>query len=202
MHSPQRPAFESITNSQTFKQWYWLKTELVAICKQSGLPYAGAKATLMERIAYALDHQGAVQPNPKAAPKPASRFNWAKATLSPQTPITDNISFGPNFRRFMTQQIGPGFTCTSEFMAWVKAHPGHTLQAAIDHWHTLAARHQDPAFKRPIAPMNMYNQYMRDFLAHYPDKGPADARHFWLLKKLQPTTNGRVQFAPADVQLT
>ena len=172
---------------------------MVAICKQAGLPAVGRKFELRDRIMFALDNNGQIQPTTKK--KTRSKFNWAKAALNPETIITDNVSFGPNFRRFMKSQVGDQFSCHSDFMDWVKANAGKTLGQAVDVWHELEARKNDPEFRRVIADNNMFNQYTRDFLDDNPGKTIKEARKYWLLKKEQPMQDGFVKYHPADLGL-
>jgi len=196
-----RPDFPSIASGEEFNRWYWLKEEMVDILKAIGLPYTGGKFELRDRIMYALDHNGGLKPEQKKA-RPKSRFNWAREVLTPETVITDNVSFGPNFRRFMKGQIGPRFSCHSDFMDWVKEHPGKTLEEAVKAWEDLEARKDDPTFKRDIADHNMLAQYVRDFLADQPDKNLKDALHFWNLKRHLPMENGFVRYTSEDLDLT
>lgn len=196
----QRPDFENIKSGKEFNQWYWLKEEMVNICKQSGLPTNGRKFDLRDRIMYALDNDGKVKPAPQKK-KAKSKFNWAKAVLTLETPITDNVSFGPNFRRFMKAQIGNKFNCHSDFMDWVKENEGKTLADAIDQWHTLEKRKENPNFKRTIADNNMYAQYTRAFLEDNENKTLKDAKKYWLLKKQLPTTDGFVRYRRSDLEL-
>ena len=193
-----RPDFAEISSGDEFARWYWLKEELVAICKKTGLPHSGSKFVLQDRIRYALDHDGAVLPA-KPVSKKTSRFNWAKAELSLETVITDNVSFGPNFRRFMTAQIGPRFVCHGDFMAWVTAHVGQTLGDAVAAWEDLERRKDDPEFRREIADHNMYNQYVRDFMDDRPGTTLQEAEAHWRWKKQQPTTDGFVRYAKNDL---
>ena len=204
-----RPPFHSITSAAEFDSWYWLKAELVDICQASELPTTGNKRQLRERILYALEHDGAVMPEPASA-KPISTFDWAKAELTPETVITDNVSFGPNFRRFMQTQVSRKFSCTGEFMAWVRDNTGATLADAAAYWEALRARNKDPdsaagplphCFVRDIAEDNQYNRYTRAFLDDNPGLTPADARKYWLLKRAQPAPGGRVVYARGDLEL-
>ncbi len=194
-----RPDFENITSGAEFNTWYWLKEELVAICKNAGLPSQGRKFELRDRIIYALDNKGKLKPEVKTRKK--SKFNWAKATLTPETFITDSISFGPNFRNFMKRQIGDKFSCHSDFMDWVKANEDKTLAKAVEQWFALEARKKDPEFRRDIADNNMFNQYTRDFLDAYPEKTLKEARKYWLIKKALPMDNGFVRFEKTDLDL-
>jgi len=195
-----RPPFEEIKSGTEFNTWYWLKAELVEICKQAGLPSQGNKFELRDRIMYALDHKGQVKSEVKKR-KPTSTFNWAKSALTLETKITDNVSFGPNFRAFMKHHIGLKFSCHSDFMDWVKSNPGETLEKAIAQWKILENRKQQPGFKRDIAANNMYSQYTRDFLEDNPNKTLKDAKKYWLLKKELPMENGFVRYHNSDLKL-
>ncbi|MEO0895063.1 MAG: DUF6434 domain-containing protein [Bacteroidota bacterium] len=196
----EKPIITSIVSSEDFLNWYWLKEEMVLMCQHLNLPYSGRKFELRDRIAYALEHEGKLLP---AAPSPKkhSSFNWAKEELSPQTIITDNVSFGPNFRRFMKAQIGSKFSCHSDFMDWVKANPGKTLQDAVIKWVELEERKKDPSFKREIAANNMLAQYVRDFMAHHPESTLKEVLSIWKKKKKLPAANGFIRFAPEDRQV-
>lgn len=195
----KRPEFGDIKTGKEFNRWYWLKEELIAICKQAGLPAYGRKFDLRDRIMHALDNAGEVKKEQKK--RATFRFNWAKAELSLETIITDNVSFGPNFRKFMQGQIGSKFSCHSDFMDWVKSNEGKTLRQAVDKWHELEARKEDPNFKRVIADHNMYNQYTRDFLEDNPGKTLREARECWLIKKQLPTKDGFVRYDRDDINL-
>ncbi len=72
-----RPEFYIIKTAAEFNKWYWLKEEMVAICKTSGLPANGSKFQLRNRIMYALDNNGAKMPEPKLK-KVTAVYDWAK----------------------------------------------------------------------------------------------------------------------------
>ncbi|MEO1101758.1 MAG: DUF6434 domain-containing protein, partial [Pseudomonadota bacterium] len=110
----------------------------------------------------------------------------------------EGISFGPNVRGFFTDQIGRGFSCTSEFMAWVKSSPGRTLADAVEYWRVLEARKADPAFRREIAPDNQYNRYVRAFFDDNPEADMKTARACWLAKSRQ---RGQPVYARSDLKL-
>ncbi|HAA10261.1 MAG TPA: hypothetical protein DCE41_00660 [Cytophagales bacterium] len=194
-----RPPIEDIQTGAEFNRWYWLKVELVDLCKRMHLPSTGSKFLLRDRIMYALDHNGEVMPEAKN--RTISKFNWAKEVLTRETLITDNVTFGQNFRRFMKGQVGEKFSFHTDFMDWVKNHQGSTLGDAVEHWYSLEEQKKDPDFRNEIADHNMYNQYTRDFLEDNPTLLPADARKYWLLKKGLPTEDGFVRYVPSDLDL-
>ena len=185
-----RPKFEEIKTGSEFNRWYWLKEEMVDICKRAGLPTNGRKFDLRDRIMFALDNGGKVFAGSKKQKK-TSKFDWAKAELSLETVITDNVAFGPNFRR----------SCHSDFMDWVKSNVGKQLSDAADQWRALEKRKENPNFKRVIAANNMLAQYTRDFLADNKNKTLKDATRYWELKKQLPTKDGFVRYQRSDLEL-
>ena len=51
----ERPALDRNLDSKTFRDFYYLKEELVNFCRENGLPVSGGKMELADRIAYFLD---------------------------------------------------------------------------------------------------------------------------------------------------
>ena len=194
--SESRPEINTLKSAQELRRWYWLKTELVAYCKQQGLSPVGNKFAIIDRISEYLETGKVVKPLPSKIKH--STVNWAKSVLTLDTVITDSVTFGKNFRGFMQSQIGHKFVCHSDFMDWVKANAGKTLADAVRAWYRLEDRKRDPSFKRTIAPQNMLAQYTRDFFAANPDKTRADMMDCWQLKKKQPNA-GRVIYETSDL---
>ncbi len=191
--------FSEIKDATEFRKWYWLKAELVQICKQSSLPISGSKFQLQDKIADFMD-SGAINPLPKL--KTSSSFDWSKESLSRDTVITDNVRFGPNFRKFMKREIGNAFQCKAEFMKWVKTNIGKTLGNAIDYWFTMQKEIKSPGFKSKIADHNMFNQYLRDYLSDNAGHSVQQAQRSWSLKKQMPAKNGYVKYEKADLLIS
>lgn len=196
----ERPDFSDIKSGKEFNRWYWLKSELVQICKMSGLTHTGYKFLLRDRIMYALDNEGALMPMPPKQKK-QSKFDWANEDLELRTLISDNVSFGPNFRSFLQDHIGNKFVCHSDFMDWVKANVGKTLGDAVEQWHILENRKNDPTFKRNIAAHNMLAQYVRDYSENNAGANMKEILRRWKIKKQMPTEDGFVRYAPSDLNL-
>lgn len=57
----ERPALDRKLDSKTFRDYYYLKEELVSFCRENGLPVSGGKIELTERIAVFLE-TGEVMP--------------------------------------------------------------------------------------------------------------------------------------------
>ena len=51
----ERPDLNKELDSQTFRSFYYLKEELMAFCRENGLPVSGGKLEISDRIACFLD---------------------------------------------------------------------------------------------------------------------------------------------------
>ncbi|MFQ8898957.1 MAG: SAP domain-containing protein [[Clostridium] scindens] len=51
----ERPALDKHLDSKTFRDFYYLKEELIDFCRKNGLPVSGGKLEIADRIAYFLD---------------------------------------------------------------------------------------------------------------------------------------------------
>jgi hypothetical protein len=190
-----RPNIEDCDSASEFRRWYYLKSELVDFAKTNKIPFNGGKFEIAARIAAVLD--GEQIPILKARRK-TSRFDWANANLSLDTLITDNVTFGPNVRGFFASHIGSSFVCNSDFMDWMRDHPGSSLAEAVAAWRELEARKADPNFQTRIRSHNQYNQFTRDILAANPRLSLSDVRQIWRAKRALPKP---MVYSPDDMAL-
>ena len=51
----ERPSLDKHLDSKTFREFYYLKEELVDFCRKYGLPVSGGKIEITDRIAWFLD---------------------------------------------------------------------------------------------------------------------------------------------------
>ena len=51
----ERPVLDKNLDSKTFRDYYYLKEELVNFCRENGIPVSGGKIEITDRIAYFLD---------------------------------------------------------------------------------------------------------------------------------------------------
>ncbi|MFK7936684.1 MAG: DUF6434 domain-containing protein [Saprospiraceae bacterium] len=192
----QRPDIQTITSAAAFRDWYWLKAELIAHCKLLGIPYNGNKAELTDRIAIAIE-TGDLRKVPKPKRRKAiSKFNWKTEKLTLDTVVTDSYKNNENMRRFMQTHADPKFKFYIDFMRWMKDNGGKTLREAVEAHQTFMLRKQDPNFKSTIPPSNQYNRYLRDFFNANPDLTIGDARKCWLWTRNQAGTNVYVEDLP------
>ncbi|MFM9907711.1 MAG: DUF6434 domain-containing protein, partial [Chitinophagaceae bacterium] len=188
-----------IETGNQLKRWYWLKQELVDFCKLTKISYAGAKFTILERIATVLDKGIAKTEKISHSQKPTSKFIWSKSLLSLDTVITDSYTNGPNTRQFFKQHCGVKFHFSIPFMNFMKDNCGKTLQYAINEWQKLNEKKKDKNFKSEIPAGNQYNKYIRDFFTDNPTMTIEQARHFWKLKRSLPL--GRHIYEKTDLKL-
>ena len=191
----QRPALEKIISATAFRQWYWLKAELIHYCQQKRIPSGGSKQELEERIAHYITTGNVL---PISRHLPTSTFNWAREHLTLDTVITDSYTSGPNVRRFMKGHVGERFRFTIDFMKWMNENAGQTLGEAVKAWQRLEEKKQEPNFRTTIPHQNQYNRYLRDFFTDNPDQNIATARRCWKLKRSLPGTN---HYEPSDLLL-
>lgn len=193
-----RPPIDPFMAAIEFERWYWSVSQLRQFCSELSLPKSGTKAELRRRISYALANPGKARLQSSSVKKTGS-FNWSKESLTRETAITENVSFGPNFRSFFKSEIGPNFICHSDFMEWVRSNTGATLGEAIEAWLAFEERKDDPSFRRELASCNNYLQYLRDARDWNPSLSLDDAKLCWEYKKVRPAHDGFVVFEESDI---
>ena len=189
-----RPLFEELIDGEDFDNWYWMKEELVTICKASSIPYGGSKNELRQRI---IDHMNGVKAKEKQLVKPKSNFDWANEEIKLETVLTDSVTFGKNFRGFLKKYI-KGFVCSAEFMDWVKKNTGKTVEDAIEYYPQIM---EDKRRGKKIdkSDHNVMNAYVDIFLKSNPNLSGSDAIKCWLKKKYFPAKRGLVKYDATDL---
>ncbi|MEM1437343.1 MAG: DUF6434 domain-containing protein [Pseudomonadota bacterium] len=193
---PTRPSLEVVKSREEFERWYWPVELLLQFCDRLGVSKVGRKDELRERVACVL---AGTEP-PRRPRRAVASKHWGTKALSLETVITPGISFGPNVRGFLKSQIGSDFVCHSDFMDWVRENAGATLEDAIEAWHLLEARKDNPLFRREIATCNNFLRYLRDVRDANPQLTLDQAKACWDYKKLRPAQNGYVIYEKADLR--
>ena len=191
----ERPDIADCPDAATFRQWYYLKEELISFARNAGVKTTGGKFEIADRIAYFLDHgEPPEEKNPKK--RVVAKYDWHSAELTDQTVITDSYKNSQNMRRYMQQSI-PGFKFSIPFMDWMKANVGLTLADAVEAAKQIDAE-KKAGKKQPNQPQNQYNAYTRAYFDHVKDGSQKELRRLWALRRQRP---GPYVFDPKDLAL-
>lgn len=178
----ERPEIADCPDAATFRQWYYLKEELVAYARANKIVSSGGKFDIADRIAHFLDTGERLKP--KKAAKATSKFDWHSADLTDDTVITDSYKNTQNVRRYFKARL-PGFAFSIPLMDWMKANIGKTLGEAV-----LVAEHiaadKKAGKKQPNQPHNQYNAFTRAYFAAVPHGTQEEVRAFWSARRQRP----------------
>jgi len=187
----KRPLLNKSIAASDFKNFYWLKEELVAFCRTEGISPSGGKIEIASRIEHFLNTGETNSSKRKSSKKkkPSSDFDWRNAPLSTKTIITDNYKNSQNVRCFFEKEIGKRFSFNILFMKWMKENIGKNLGDAAAEWLRIEAMKKEKNYKSEIPPQLEYNRYFRAFFEDNPNAKREDAIRCWKRKKAMPGSN-------------
>ena len=171
----ERPELSLNISVDTFKNYYFLKEELVDFCRQNGLQTSGSKQELTERIACFLETGKITKTNPK----PKSTVNIGDITED--TLIEPNIVCSEKHRAFFKEKIGKTFSFNVAFQKWLKSNAGKTYADAIQAYYAILEEKKKS--KTVIDKQFEYNTYIRDFFADNNGMSLENAIKCWKYKK-------------------
>ena len=171
----ERPELSLNISVDTFKNYYFLKEELVDFCRQNGLQTSGSKQELTERIACFLETGKKTKTNPK----PKSTVNIGDITED--TLIEPNIVCSEKHRAFFKEKIGKTFSFNVAFQKWLKSNAGKTYADAIQAYYAILEEKKKS--KTVIDKQFEYNTYIRDFFADNNGMSLDEAIICWKYKK-------------------
>lgn len=170
-----RPALDKNLDSKIFRDYYYLKEELVDFCRENGIPVSGGKLEITERIAYFLD-------TGKIFSAPAERKKaTVLSTINEDTKIEANFVCSERHRAFFKKHIGSNFSFNVVFQKWLKNNTGKTYKEAIDAYYQIIEDKKKG--KTKIDKQFEYNTYIRDFFAENKGKSLEEAIKCWKYKK-------------------
>lgn len=179
----KRPDLHEKISLDDFKQFYWLKEELQAFCKQNDIHANGSKIDIAKRIEHFLKTGKKLYTSDiKSSNILPDKRNYKNITV--HTKIGENYKSSEPLRDFFESIIGKQFTFTVAFQQFCKTHPEKTYQDAIDFWYE---NRNKKTIK--IAPQFEYNTYIRDFMAANKGKKLSEAIACWKYKKSLPGNN-------------
>lgn len=171
----EKMKLDSNLDSSTFKEYYYLKEELIDFCRKNKLSTTGSKIELTERIAIFLktgERQSSTQVTRKSA-------NVDKITLD--TIIEENIVCSQKHRAFYKEQIGSRFSFNVLFQKWLKMNSGKTYRDSIAAYYQILEKKKTS--ETTIDSQFEYNTYIREFFKENKDKSLAQAIQCWKYKK-------------------
>jgi hypothetical protein len=187
MEEYMRPKLTSNISFLEFSDYYWLKTELQAFCREEGMSTSGGKAELSERIKIYLTTGEKKGPMRKRRQKPCA----AKAPLSLDTVISENHTCSQEVRAFFKSVIGSHFHFSTYIQNYFKNNSGKTYGDAVSAWYEEENRKKDPSYQREIGQQFEYNRFLRDYYADPKNQGKkrAEAIAAWKHIKSMPGSN-------------
>lgn len=181
-----RPSLNKEISINDFKDFYWLKSELMNFCREIGISSSGGKIEIANRISEYLETGKITKKATTKKPK------LPKATQ----PITSETVIGIEYRTYKEKKaffisiIGKKFHFTTHLLEYFKENAGKkTYGDLINEWYKEQELKKDPNFVKEIAPQFEYNTYIRDFMKDNPNKTRNDAIKYWKIKKSKPGNN-------------
>lgn len=171
-------------NAGDFLNRYWLKNELIEICRENSLPRSGGKNELLERIASFIEGRELPAPKRKSRKVPSVPGETGNILcLGPGAIIEESYSNSEVHRAFFKSEIGEHFTFNVPFCEWMKKNRGKkTYREALHKWQEIYNAKKNGK-KFPIGGQFKYNRYTRDFFAANPHLSREDCIRCWNYKK-------------------
>lgn len=183
-----RPILNSNLSAEDFRNFYYLKEELINFCKENNLKTSGSKEQLSQQIFHFLSTGEILsfQNTKKQAP-------ILHTEIATDSIIEDNFVCSEKHRSFFKREIGKNFTFNVTFQKWLKNNHGKTYQDAIDTYIQIITNSKKT--KTTIDKQFEYNTYIRDF---FDDNKLSlkDAIKCWNYKKGR---SGHNKYEPIDL---
>lgn len=177
----ERPTLDKSLDSKTFRDFYYLKEELVDFCRKNGLPVSGGKIEITDRIAHFLDTGEVLAVSTKRKESTVGKAAVVSSEISEDTEITPDFVCSEQYRAFFKEHIGNSFSFNVTFQKWLKNNAGKTIGDAIAAYDQILEEKKKG--KTKIDKQFEYNTYIRDFFADNPGKSLEEAIQCWKYKK-------------------
>ena len=171
----ERPDLDITLDGKTFREYYYLKEELVDFCRKHNLQAAGGKLELTDRIAEFLDT------GKKNYATHIKRKSPSVGEITLDTVIESNFVCSEKHRAFYKEHIGKSFSFNVLFQKWLKNNAGKTYRESIDAYYQILEDKKKN--KTTIDRQFEYNTYIRDFFTDNKDKNLEQAIKCWKYKK-------------------
>lgn len=171
----ERPDLDITLDGKTFREYYYLKEELVDFCRKHNLQAAGGKLELTDRIAEFLDT------GKRNSETHIKRKSPSVVEITLDTVIESNFVCSEKHRAFYKEHIGKSFSFNVLFQKWLKNNAGKTYRESIDAYYQILEDKKKN--KTTIDRQFEYNTYIRDFFTDNKDKNLEQAIKCWKYKK-------------------
>jgi hypothetical protein len=177
----ERPPLVVGLDPDIFRQFYYLKEELIDFCRSNGLQTAGDKPELNERISVYLS-TGEI-----TAKKHTFTVRTTMCQISLDIPLEQNFRCSERHREFFKENIGERFKFNVEFIKWLRSNADRTYQDAVAAYYRILEEKKNG--KTVIGAQFEYNTYIRDFFDDNKGRTLKDAIKCWKYKKSLPGNN-------------
>jgi hypothetical protein len=171
----ERPVLNKMVDEKTFRDFYYLKKELIDFCKANGLPTSGGKIELTDRIAHYLNTGEILSAASMYKPKALTGH------ITEETVIESDFVCSEKHRAFFKENIGKIFSFNVTFQKWLKSNSGKTYKQAIDAYHKIIMAKKNSTTE--IDKQFEYNTYIRAFFEDNTGKTLEQAIICWKYKK-------------------
>lgn len=186
----ERPKLTVTLDSETFKNYYYLKEELVSFCKDNGLQATGSKIDITNRIVHYLNTGEKKYDNYR--PKNNNRVTL----ITLDTVIEQNFVCSEKHRAFYKEQIGKTFSFNVAFQKWLKNNAGKKYSDSIVAYFQILEDKKNN--RTTIDKQFEYNTYIRDFFDDNKNMSLKQAIKCWNYKKSLP---GHNKYEPRDLEI-
>ncbi len=186
----ERPNLDIRLDSKTFKEYYYLKEELIDFCRKNDLQTTGGKLELTEIIVNFLDT------GKRTYKTHTTRKTKIVDEIKLETIIEENFVCSEKHRAFYKEQIGNSFSFNVAFQKWLKSNSGKTYQDSITAYYQILEDKKKN--KTTIDKQFEYNTYIRDFFADNKDKSLEQAIKCWKYKK---SLKGHNKYEKEDLEI-
>ena len=171
----ERPELSRDISAEVFRNYYYLKEELVKFCRKYDLQTTGSKQELTDRIDYFLE----TGKKKSASSKRIQAESIGEITEN--TLIEENIVCSEKHRAFFKERIGKAFSFNVAFQKWLKSNAGKTYADAIQAYYAILEEKKKSM--TVIDKQFEYNTYIRDFFADNNGMSLENAIKCWKYKK-------------------
>ena len=109
----ERPDLDLRLSAEIFRQYYYLKEELVDFCRKNNLQATGSKSELSERIEVFLESGKRIRAERK------TRKTQSAGEIKPNNIIEENFVCSEKHRAFFKEQVGKSFSFNVAFQKWL-----------------------------------------------------------------------------------